>query len=451
MYFPKNSTEICKQQPIPPNHGPNTSSSSSLSSKVNVSNVFSSLNDYMNAGLDTSFQKMTVCDESLPPTTLAPPPPTAASQIAVKNVDSSPSSDSLKVVPQMINHHNQQHHHHQHKKHKQPRAAGTFYSNSSSPDSSRSSSASSSRRTPSTSSSTTTDDEEDLDRRLDPIETKQLIPSRNKPDEEDDEEEEENGQESMNVISDIRTNSTNPVNNKTMTIFSSSSSYCYNENASTDVTFSNDIVSLNETSSLSSLVNISNNNETGGDVPIVNNFDDDSAALDGKSDEESTINSTTNKHDDDIVTIDRSSVLLKDKNEVRPSEDCCGGDGEIVEEDEGRNFNDFETRVIENVAPPVVMQVKPVGFESTMDDVSDTELESYLQELEFEPNSGSNPAHSSLPPIVDEGEASQANVSSDVSPSEGVILPAEGTEVMSVEKNLQPEVSLVLIFTYFSI
>lgn len=57
-------------------------------------------------------------------------------------------------------------------------------------------------------------------------------------------------------------------------------------------------------------------------------------------------------------------------------------------EEENNEQPNEEKKVVENEINqevPSSLPTKPIGFESTMDDVSDTELESYLQELELEP------------------------------------------------------------------
>lgn len=289
---------------------------------INVSNVFSSLNDYVNAGIDKGLSNINLNDQQ---------------QIS-QNDNSSHSSESLVENIKSTNNVKLK----AKRPHPPPQLSpSSSGSNSTTQGSSRSSSASSSRRTTPTTSPSSSDDEGIVTK----TNEKSLIPQIQNNDSIT-----EDVVESVDQISaDIQTQSN--VINKTNTIFSSSSSYCYNEHNSSDVTFSNDIVSLNETSSLSSLVNTSHNEFGTGDRGA-------GGALKAVS-EEINVNSL------DIETIDRSSVLQE--NDVLVAQE--------IQNEIPKPKITFDT------------QTKPIGFESTMDDVSDTELESYLQELEFETNS----------------------------------------------------------------
>lgn len=316
-----------------PNVQPSLAFSPPTSSKtfVNVSNVLSSLNDYVNASISTNLAGINLNEEPLITTTNQNDASSHSSDSMIENIK---TTNNVKLKAK--------------RPHPPPQLSPSSSGSNSSSHASRSSSASSSRSTtPTTSQSTSSDDEGIVTK----TNEKSLIPQiqNNYVSLTDD------ANESVDQASEIQTNSN--LNIKSNTIFSSSSSYCYNEHNSSDVTFSNDIVSLNETSSLSSLVNISNNDNAIDRIAL------------GAVSEELNIDSP------DIETIDRSSVVIE--NEVVPN----------PEEPEN-----------EIPKPKVTLdtQTKPVGFESTMDDVSDTELESYLQELEFETNSVQQPISSTI-------------------------------------------------------
>lgn len=59
--------------------------------------------------------------------------------------------------------------------------------------------------------------------------------------------------------------------------------------------------------------------------------------------------------------------------------------------------------------PSSLQPTKPIGFESTMDDVSDTELESYLQELELEP----------VEPVLNDASTNNENVETEDAADDG--------------------------------
>lgn len=84
------------------------------------------------------------------------------------------------------------------------------------------------------------------------------------------------------------------------------------------------------------------------------------------------ITSSHSSYSQDNIISDQSSSL----SPLNPQEPQ--NDGEAAE----------NIQIVENEPNQEVhssLPTKPIGFESTMDDVSDTELESYLQELELEP------------------------------------------------------------------
>lgn len=80
------------------------------------------------------------------------------------------------------------------------------------------------------------------------------------------------------------------------------------------------------------------------------------------------ITSSHSSYSQDIIGEESSSLSPLNPQETHNDDHVVG---EIVE-------NDVDQKVFSSIP------TKPIGFESTMDDVSDTELESYLQELELE-------------------------------------------------------------------
>lgn len=85
------------------------------------------------------------------------------------------------------------------------------------------------------------------------------------------------------------------------------------------------------------------------------------------------VSTSHSSYSQDIVSSESSSLSplnpIKDENTDQPNEKVIVAENEPTQE--------FQ-------CSPMLPK-KPIGFESTMDDVSDTELESYLQELELEP------------------------------------------------------------------
>lgn len=80
-----------------------------------------------------------------------------------------------------------------------------------------------------------------------------------------------------------------------------------------------------------------------------------------------------------------------------------------------------------------VLPTKPVGFESTMDDVSDTELESYLQELELEPVlNESSTVNCETVPEIDEPQTEKV-----VDQIEPVREVSEASEISVEDRNQQ--------------
>lgn len=78
--------------------------------------------------------------------------------------------------------------------------------------------------------------------------------------------------------------------------------------------------------------------------------------------------------------------------------------------------NEVVTNVMEQEDAISVLPTKPIGFESTMDDVSDTELESYLQELELEPVLNDTVVNCETT-VVDEGDIVRSDKITDIGPS----------------------------------
>lgn len=110
----------------------------------------------------------------------------------------------------------------------------------------------------------------------------------------------------------------------------------------------------------------------------------------------------TETNDEQIGFSSVSSMCLNEQVEQVPSSHSSYSQDVISNESESSSLsplnppedpngeqNNEEIKVVENepnqTVPSSLLPTKPIGFESTMDDVSDTELESYLQELELEP------------------------------------------------------------------
>lgn len=85
------------------------------------------------------------------------------------------------------------------------------------------------------------------------------------------------------------------------------------------------------------------------------------------------VSSSHSSYSQDIISNEISSL-----SPLNPPEE------ELNDNQPDKEIKDAENEPNQEVASSL-LPTKPIGFESTMDDVSDTELESYLQELELEP------------------------------------------------------------------
>lgn len=129
-------------------------------------------------------------------------------------------------------------------------------------------------------------------------------------------------------------------------------------------TFSNDVINLEGMSSISSMVEITSNYKK--------------LKSDCKDDSGGTINDKLEK---DVASL--------------TSDFLAGG----LDFDEAKSVADTQKT-----------DKKPIGFESTMDDVSDTELESYLQELEDEAQETTEEEKQPEVEILDEGNLEQSGI-----------------------------------------
>ncbi|XP_063705751.1 zinc finger FYVE domain-containing protein 9 [Culicoides brevitarsis] len=115
--------------------------------------------------------------------------------------------------------------------------------------------------------------------------------------------------------------------------------------------------------------------------------------------------SLSNTFSNDVINLEGmssiSSMVEITSNYKKLKSDCRDNDADTINDDQiekelasitsdflagGLDFNEAR-----NVTQKTETSKKPIGFESTMDDVSDTELESYLQELEDEANLNEEP------------------------------------------------------------
>lgn len=134
-----------------------------------------------------------------------------------------------------------------------------------------------------------------------------------------------------------------------------------------------------------------------------------------------------------------SSICLNDQVSSSPSsysQDIISNESSSLSplnppENQDNDQPNEEVKVVENEPNQEVscslLPKKPIGFESTMDDVSDTELESYLQELELEPV---------LNEEVLDGENVAVNTN-EIATSEKIVEPTRLTDDSGDDRNQQ--------------